>query len=268
MQLTTGIIFVFLFVTIFLFLFYGSERKVKAFVLPDEYRQILQLYVHFYNHLYNEDKRRFEERMQRFLSTVRITGVKTKVEDIDRVLIAASAIIPIFGFKDWEYVNLTEVLVYPNAFDEDFAIGDEEHIGGMVGWGSLQNQMIISQKELRFGFMHHLDGRNTGVHEFAHLLDKADGATDGIPENLMDKQYVMPWLRLMQNEIKNIAEGRSEISPYGATNQAEFFAVVAEYFFSNPAELKSKHPELFKLLEQIFRFYPDTNNYASPVKQE
>lgn len=269
MQLTTGIIFVFIFVAIFLFLFYGSERKVKAFVLPDHYRDILQQHVHFYNHLYNADKREFEERMRRFLSTVRITGIKTVVEDIDLVFIAASAIIPIFGFKNWEYTNLYEVLVYPNAFDEEFKLqGGELPYGGMVGWGSMQNQMIISQQDLREGFIHPVHNRNTGIHEFVHLIDKGDGATDGLPENIIDKQYIVPWLRLMQKGIKDIAEGRSEINPYGATNEAEFFAVVSEYFFNNPGHLKHKHPELFSLLEQIFRQHPDSSYYKEPVKIE
>lgn len=35
----------------------------------------------------------------------------------------------------------------------------------------------------------------------------------------------------MQREIKAIRAGKSEINPYAATNEAEFFAVVTEYFF-------------------------------------
>jgi len=45
---------------------------------------------------------------------------------------------------------------------------------------------------------------------------------------------------------------RSDINPYGATNEAEFFAVVSEYFFERPKLLKEKHPELYNLLAEIF----------------
>jgi MtfA peptidase len=62
----------------------------------------------------------------------------------------------------------------------------------------------------------------------------------------------------MQHEIKLIHEDRSDIDPYGATNEAEFFAVVSEYFFDRPKLLKEKHPELYELLEKIFCRQPAT----------
>ncbi|MES2764122.1 MAG: zinc-dependent peptidase, partial [Bacteroidota bacterium] len=36
-------------------------------------------------------------------------------------------------------------------------------------------------------------------------------------------------------------------------SQTEFFAVASEYFFERPELLKSKHPELYALMEQIFK---------------
>ena len=56
----------------------------------------------------------------------------------------------------------------------------------------------------------------------------------------------------MQDEIKQIHENNSSLNPYGGTNQAEFFAVAAEYFFERPDLLRQKHPELFEQLERIF----------------
>lgn len=251
-------IFVSIFVAVFLLLYYGSERKIKPFVLPESYRSILQQFVPFYNNLYNDDKREFEARMQTFLSHVRITGVNTMVEDMDRVFIAASAVIPLFYFKKWEYPNLNEVLLYPNAFANELSSTgfDGESYGGMVGWGALQNGMLLSQPDLRAGFWYSGSSRNTGIHEFVHLIDKTDGATDGVPENIMDKALIAPWQQLMQKEIQKIEEGASAIHPYGATNKAEFFAVAAEYFFERPDLLQSAHPEIYAMLQLIFRHKP------------
>ncbi len=106
--------------------------------------------------------------------------------------------------------------------------------------------------KLRQGFINSDSKHNTGIHEFVHLVDKTDGAIDGIPEKLIGKQYVLPWLNLMQQSIQHIREERSDINPYGATNQAEFFAVVSEYFFEQPDQLLENHPELFALLTRIF----------------
>ena len=79
-----------------------------------------------------------------------------------------------------------------------------------------------------------------------------DGDIDGIPEWLLGKKYVLPWLHLMHREIIKIHENDSDINPYGATSQAEFFAVASEYFFEQPEMLKENHPELFFLLDRIF----------------
>ncbi len=61
---------------------------------------------------------------------------------------------------------------------------------------------------------------------------------------------------MVQKKIKQMTEEASDINPYGATNQAEFFAVVSEYFFERPDLLESKHPELFRMLTTIFQQQP------------
>ena len=228
-----------------------KERPLTA--LPEAYRQILQAHVPFYQNLNEADKKLFDSRAKYFLDEVRITGVNTQVDDMDKALIAASAIIPIFAFRGWQYTNLEEVLLYPESFNEEFhQEGNNRSVLGMVGTGAMQNTMILSQHELRQGFLNKTGKTNTAIHEFIHLLDKTDGAVDGIPENLMDRQYILPWLQLMHKKIGEIIKGRTDINPYGATNQAEFFAVVSEYFFERPDLLKQKHPELYQLLEDIF----------------
>jgi Mlc titration factor MtfA (ptsG expression regulator) len=92
------------------------------------------------------------------------------------------------------------------------------------------------------------------------LVDKTDGAVDGVPEFLLSKQFVVPWLDLMQRNIKEIMKNRSDIDPYGATNQAEFFAVVSEYFFERPDLLQEKHPDLYNLLTVIFKQQPQKDD--------
>ena len=79
---------------------------------------------------------------------------------------------------------------------------------------------------------------------------------DGVPEFFVDRQYVKPWVQLIHQEIRNILSNRSDIDPYGATNEAEFFAVVSEYFFERPDLLEEKHPELYKLLSEVFNQQP------------
>ncbi len=246
-------------VTALLFFIWASRRKKPGTIrpIPVEYKEILQKDVPFYQKLDNSRKNEFESRMMHFLAKTRITGVRTRLEDIDKVYIAASAIIPIFGFPGWEYNNLNEVLVYPDSFNHDFdQAGSNRSILGIVGEGAYQHIMILSQQQLRLAFSNKSGKDNTAIHEFVHLIDKSDGTTDGLPELFLDKKYVVPWLQLIEKGMQDILSNRSDIDPYGTTNEAEFFAVVSEYFFERPELLDEKHPELYKLLTEVFRQKP------------
>ena len=92
-----------------------SGYKVPE-VFPEDWRFFLEQEVQFYAHLNTEEKLLFESDIQYFLGRIRITGVKTSVNDEDRLLVASSAVIPIFRFPEWEYKTLYEVLLYPDLF--------------------------------------------------------------------------------------------------------------------------------------------------------
>ncbi len=232
-----------------------KQKPAPAIIVPvpEAYKIILLQEVPFYQQLNSVQQNSFEQRLQQFLAAVKITGVKTVVEDVDRVLVAASAIIPIFNFEGWHYVNLNEVLLYPDSFNHDFEQqGAGRDILGMVGTGAMNNIMILSQFELRQAFSNKTGKSNTAIHEFIHLVDKTDGSIDGVPSFILDKQYILPWLQRMRQEIDLIKDDQSDIDDYGASNESEFFAVVSEYFFERPELLQQKHPEIYALLLKIF----------------
>lgn len=240
------------------------RRQWLAKPFPEAYRSILQKQVDFYRLLSPADRKRFEKAVQTFLVDVDITGIDTEVDDRVRVLTAASAVIPIFGFPDWRYRNLREVLIYPGAFNsQNYAQeGPDRNALGMVGTGAMSGKVILSLPALLNGFHREGDGKNTGIHEFVHLLDASDGSFDGVP-GLLDKKYVLPWLGMMHREMKRIRRGKSRLRNYGASNKVEFFAVASEYFFERPDELRIHHPKLYHLLKKIFR--QDLRRQFSPA---
>jgi hypothetical protein len=131
----------------------NSRWKLPKDPFPGDWRIILQQEVPFYNSLSEEEKNRFEYKVQEFLLNCRITGIETSVDDTDRVLIASSAIIPIFEFDDWKYSNINEVLLYPSAFNEGFETeGSDRNIAGMVGNGYMEGIMTLSKQALIQGF--------------------------------------------------------------------------------------------------------------------
>ncbi len=233
------------------------KRKTGKTVFSAGWRDILRDKVRFYQQLDVNQQQVFEKKITQFLSHVQITGVDTEITDEDKILVASSAVIPIFAFPDWEYQNLNEVLLYPNSFSEDFnTIGEDRHVAGMVGWGPMHRTMILSRQSLRQGFENEHTKSNVGIHEFVHLIDKLDGATDGLPEVLLQRQYAIPWMKLIRKEMDEIRQDKSNINPYGATNEAEFFSVASEYFFTQPDMLQKREPELYEMLEKVFQQDP------------
>lgn len=226
---------------------------------------LLHQHISFYRALDESEKRHFEEEIHEFLSKVKIIPVDTEIEDLDRVLVAASAVIPLFAFRDWFYRNISVVEIYEDAFNENFEThGAQRKILGMVGGGVMNNRMSLSQKALRLGFSNETDKRNTAIHEFVHLLDMSDGAADGVPHILLDKHLTLPWLELIREEIESIRLGDSEIDDYGGTNEAEFFAVAAEYFFERPEMMEKRNPRLYELMVKAFKREPELDRNTKP----
>jgi Mlc titration factor MtfA (ptsG expression regulator) len=254
--MSAGLIISIVVIILVSYFFYKSKQKTPDnYIVPANTPDLLATYVDFYQKLDDAGKALFVTRVKDFLGDVAIRGVDVPVEDLDRVLVAAGAIIPIFAFPDWRYNNISEVLLYKGMFNKQFATdaGTDRNVLGMVGDGAMHREMVLSQPSLRLSFSNATDGHNTVIHEFVHLIDKADGVVDGVPEYLLSKPYAMPWIERMHDTIKEMrTKNHSDIDLYGATNDAEFLAVVSEYFFERPAQLQEKHPELYAMLADMF----------------
>lgn len=238
-----------------LYFFVLKKGAVQLGTDQIQWHEPLLKYVSFYKNLNNKEQKVFRQRMSAFLNETYVDAVGFELEELDKILVAASAVIPVFRFKEWSYNNLSGVIIYPENFNEN--LGYEEHhsdrrIGGLVGTGRFEKQMILSRTALYHGFKNNTDKLNTSIHEFVHLLDKIDGQTNGLPEAFLDQLNILPWMNLMHQEMEAINNDQSDIRSYAATNQAEFFAVASEYFFSRPQLMKRKHPEIYHMLEMCF----------------
>ncbi len=246
---------------VILFLVYKSvtkkkaEPKIDTVEIQEHWYTVLEENVLFYQQLDTEDRLHFKKRMEAFLNRTEIIAVDFELEDLDILLVAASAIIPVFGFNNFVYPNLKTVIIYPDYFNEDLEFGAKSKnkiIGGLVGNGRFENKMILSRRALHHGFINKTDKGNTGIHEFVHLLDKLDGNIDGIPKALLDNENLLVWLDVVHDKMEDINNDDSDIRNYGGTSKEEFFAVACEYFFERPMLLKRKHPKLYQMLDDCF----------------
>lgn len=244
------------------------RRRILAQPFPPEWEAVLQRDVVFYRALDPSGQARFRRELQVFLGEKRITGIKTEVDTTTLVLAGSSAVIPIFGFPEWEWDQISEVLVYPGRFGPDLEIegGGGRNTLGMVGTGVMNRVMVLSKPDLRQGFRNPGDKRNVGLHEFAHLVDKSDGTIDGVPRVGLDRESIGPWIELIRRKMKEIEAEDSDLNPYALTNEAEFFAVATEYLFERPTQMQQKHPELFGFMQRVF--HQDLKSRLSALSRE
>jgi Mlc titration factor MtfA (ptsG expression regulator) len=230
---------------------------------PALWEEVLLLHVAFFRALPTDEKERFRQLIKVFLDEVRITGIQTDVDDTIRVLVAASAAIPIFGFRDWDYHRLGEVLIYPDSFGEEYQTtgSDGGNILGMVGLKQLRGVMILSKPSLLARFNIPSIGQNVGIHEFAHLVEMGE-ADYGLPPEVR-WQAVKHWMAYVARELSHPSTNRSYIRDYAYTNEHEFFAVLAEYFFKSPDLLKARDPNLYEMLQEMF--HQDTESLMKRI---
>ncbi|NNE00280.1 MAG: hypothetical protein HKN47_23425 [Pirellulaceae bacterium] len=243
--------------------YWWFRRKLKrraaviATPFPEAWERILQSHVEYFRALEESQRQRFRQMVQVFLDETLITGIRTEVDDLTEVLVAASAVIPVFGFDDWDYTRLGEVLIYPGRFGENFetAEGADRHTLGMIGVNHLSGVMILSKPDLIAGFENTTDKRNVGIHEFAHLVDQADGSVDGLPAGI-SRDVVGPWLNWVAGELESRPDTKHHIDDYAYTNDAEYFAVLSEYFFESPELLFQKDPATYAMLKKMYHQNP------------
>jgi len=229
-------------------------KKPKPQPLNADDQQYLSLTVSFYAALNESDRRQFEQCCMLFLEATEIVGHDVVIEREDQLLVASGSVILAWGFKQWHYVNVSTVILVPGSFNENSEFGrHDSNIQGLVGNQHLAGKMILSKPALHAGFSNERDKKNVALHEFAHLIDMADGDVDGFPRELKESTYALPWLALITEKIKQINQGKSNIRDYGATNHAEFFAVSTEYFFERPVMMRNKHPKLYQALTDFYK---------------
>lgn len=218
--------------------------------LPPEWTGWLEQHVPFYPELAGEMRERFLRYLRAFVWDKHFFGAGgLGITDEHRVVIAAAAVRLVLNLDLSYYDNLTEIIVYPH----DYRHPDSEAVifGEAQKWGTV----VLSWDAVLDGMANPRDGHDTALHEFAHVLDVADGAFDGTPELHRFGDY-RTWARVMSDEFlklrHDVPRRKTVLREYGATDEAEFFAVASETFFEKPRQLQEKAPELY---DELCRFY-------------
>jgi MtfA peptidase len=226
-----------------------KRRRWAKLPLPLAWEAILDARLPVWREWEPAERASFIRHLMVFAEGKLWVGVKElEITDEIRVVISAQAARIARNLPLDAYDRVSEIVVYPSHFRKP----GMEHVtiyGEANSWGTV----VLSWDAVTQGIAHPADGHDTAIHEFAHMLDFADGAFDGTPTLHQTDDY-HAWSRVLGAHYARLrrAPTRGPIREYGATNEAEFFAVATEAFFERPWKLHREAPELY---EELRRFY-------------
>ncbi len=241
------------------------DEALRGAPLTVAERAILEKNVPYVAKLDDADRKELEGLVRVFLAKKSFEGCGgLELTDEIKLTIAAQACLLLLHRGTDVYPGVDSILVYPSAYRAPA----RERMGSVVleteqarlGETSTRGAVVLAWDHVKSGAAQPADGQNVVLHEFAHQLDAEEGSMDGAPELGARARYTS-WAHVLGDEFaalsKKIHEGRpSDIDSYGATNPAEFFAVVTEMFFEKPRALKERHALLYGELAAFYKQDP------------
>jgi len=256
------------------------RKRLRRRPFPADWRAIVRLRVPQVARLPADLQLQLKQHILVFLAEKRFVGCAGLVVDDEvRVTIAAQACLLLLNRRTDYFALLREILVYPGSFVVDGERGDDSglqhrHREARAGESWARGQVVLSWQDTLDGAAQPDDGRNLVIHEFAHQLDQENGDANGAPW-IGGAARRAHWARVFgeaferaQAQARAVESGPSAntveagppqaplIDPYGATDPAEFFAVVSEVFFERPGALADQDPRLYRALRGFYRVDP------------
>ena len=241
---------------------YYRRKQFDNQPFPEAWSAVLHKNIPIYSSLPDALQVQLQRLVKVFIRDKKFYGCDGLIiTDEIRVTIAGEACLLILNRPTNDFYQLYYILVYPSSFiasrKEHGADGVvSQKATGLLGESWSQGKVILSWDDVIKGAKDFSDGQNVVLHEFAHQLDQESGSTNGAPLLGAASSY-QRWTCVLSKEYQRLQGGRKGvIDQYGATNPAEFFAVVTETFFERPVQLKTKHPALFEEMKSFYAVDP------------
>jgi Mlc titration factor MtfA (ptsG expression regulator) len=249
------------------------RKKLLSTPFPDTLRLAIERDAAFYRGLTPRERSKLEEDLRILTAETswEACGGLTLTEPM-KALIAAQACLLVVNRSVDELSHVRAILVYPEAYIAPSRKVDRsglvvEGLQARSGEAWSRGTVVLSWADTEQGGRFGSDGRNLVLHEFAHQLDMADHVVDGTP--ILDrKEDYARWRFIMTAEFQRLRSlvesgGETVLDPYGATDEAEFFAVATECFFERPSLMRARRPALYDLLLSYYRQDPAERERAA-----
>ncbi|MGM0576150.1 MAG: M90 family metallopeptidase [Myxococcota bacterium] len=225
------------------------RRRLMKEPIPPGWEGILRRHLPFYPPRDPSTRERFLAMLRAFVAEKHFFGAGgLEIDEEKEVVIGAVAVRLVLDLDLSHYDRLTEIVVYPYTWEHP------RQTGGRLGEAHAFGTVVLSWPAVLAGLRDPHDGHDTGAHEFAHVLDRATGAFDGTPA-LHCREHYRPWAEVMSEHflaLRDHCDPHEVLRCYGATNEAEFFAVATEAFFETPDRLREEAPDLYDALRRFY----------------
>ncbi len=243
-----------------------ERRVLRSAALPDAlWREAVnaQPFLAIYS---ESELARLRQKVVLFLSAKSIVGARDHVvTPLQRTVIALQACVPVLNLDLALYDDFENVIVYPGEFapghewEDEFGVVHKDD-GTLTGEAMPRGPVVLSWPDVEASADWDEAGMNLVIHEFAHKIDMRDGNANGCPPLPADVSPLR-WQRTLQEAFDDFAlrVDRGEetaIDPYAAEDPAEFFAVLSEVFFVDPALLVREYPAVYQLFRTFYRQDP------------
>ena len=216
----------------------------------------------FFDRLAAADQKELLGHVQVFLAEKRFEGCGgLEVTEEIRVTIATQACLLLLHRKTDYFPQLLTILVYPSGY----VVDQERPVEGHIWEEGREGRLGETGRD------DGLDGAGLGCREIrrARPIRRQESGTARVCASArfrgfrrrrsaqLAREEKLSWAEVMKMEFAALrAADETGISTlldtYGATNAAEFFAVMTEAFFERPRALRRQHPRLYREMRAIF----------------
>lgn len=238
------------------------QRVLARMAIPDALWNDALARLPFIALLSDDELTRLRDKVVLFLDAKSIIGARGhEVTPLQRVVIAVQACVLVLNLDLALYNDFENVIIYEGEFVPGWEWEDDAgvvHVNDapLAGEAMPGGPVVLSWADVEASADWETTGMNLVIHEFAHKIDMSNGDANGCPPLPADMPVAV-WQDTLTAAFDHF-RGRvacgdaTVVDAYASESPAEFFAVLSEVFFAEPALLAYEYPDVY---QQFAMFY-------------